>query len=70
MQATVHRFDVRTHEGSVLRDDGVELTFTAAVFAESGLRLVRPGQRVTIEADADVVQGMHILGVGLDQPIR
>ena len=70
MQATVHRFDSHTLEGSVLRDDGTELPFAAAVFAASGLRLLRVGQRLTIEADANGVRSLHIVGVGLDQPIR
>ncbi|MEO7131857.1 MAG: cold-shock protein [Dermatophilaceae bacterium] len=70
MQATVHRFNDQTHEGSVLRDDGTEVPFGAAAFEASGLRLLRVGQRLTIEADADGVQSMHIVGVGPDQPIR
>lgn len=70
MQATVHRFDPDTLAGSVLRDDGVALSFAAEVFAASGLRLLRVGQRVTIEADADGVNELRIIGVGLDQPIR
>lgn len=70
MQATVHRFDDETHAGSVLLDDGTEVHFGADVFEGSGLRLLRLGQRLTIESDAEAVRSMRIVGVGLDQTIR
>jgi 2-phospho-L-lactate guanylyltransferase len=70
MQASVHRFDPDTHTGSVLRDDGVELPFEAPAFEASGLRLLRVGQRLTVEVVDDVVVAMHIVGVGAGQPIR
>jgi 2-phospho-L-lactate guanylyltransferase len=70
MQATVHRFDPETHTGSVLRDDGVELAFEAPAFESSGLRLLRVGQRLTVEVVDDLVVAMHIVGVGPGQPIR
>ena len=49
MQASVHRFDDHSGSGSVLLDDGRELRFEGAVFDASGLRHVRPGQRLSIE---------------------
>ena len=52
MQATVATFDPDSHTGTVLLDDGTELRFPATAFARSGLRLLRLGQRVTVEADA------------------
>ncbi|GAA2745796.1 hypothetical protein GCM10009868_28660 [Terrabacter aerolatus] len=70
MQATVHRFDPETHTGSVLRDDGVELAFEALAFDTSGLRLLRLGQRLTVEVVDDVVVALRIVGVGPGQPIR
>lgn len=70
MQATVHRFDPETHTGSVLRDDGVELPFTAPAFESSGLRLLRVGQRLTVEVVDDLVVGLRIVGVGPGEPIR
>ncbi|NUO89335.1 MAG: cold-shock protein [Dermatophilaceae bacterium] len=70
MQATVHRFDPDTHSGSVLRDDGVELAFEAPAFEASGLRLLRTGQRLTVDVVDDVVVAMRIVGVGAGQPIR
>ena len=70
MQVTVHRFDPDTHTGSVLRDDGVELAFEAPAFEASGLRLLRTGQRLTVDVVDDVVVAMRIVGVGAGQPIR
>ncbi|MGO4598040.1 2-phospho-L-lactate guanylyltransferase [Terrabacter sp. 2RAF25] len=70
MQATVHRFDPDTHTGSVLRDDGVQLSFEAPAFEASGLRLLRTGQRLTVDVVDDVVVAMRIVGVGAGQPIR
>ena len=49
MQATVYRFDPDVHVGSVLSDDGLVIPFGAAAFATSGLRHLRPGQRLTVE---------------------
>ncbi|MBC9821529.1 2-phospho-L-lactate guanylyltransferase [Terrabacter sp. MAHUQ-38] len=70
MQASVHRFDPETHTGSVLRDDGVELRFEAAAFDASGLRLLRVGQRLTIDVVDDHVVGLRIVGVGAGQAIH
>ncbi len=55
MQATVSRFDPQTRSGSVLLDDGRQLDFDAAAFAAGGLRLLRCGQRVRLDRDADRV---------------
>ncbi|HZJ05040.1 MAG TPA: hypothetical protein VFD59_06170 [Nocardioidaceae bacterium] len=49
MQATVSSFDPGTASGTVLLDDGVQLPFAAEALAGSGLRLLRPGQRVRLE---------------------
>ena len=49
MQATVFRYDPGSRGGSVLLDDGVELPFDGACLRDTGLRLVRPGQRVRLE---------------------
>lgn len=69
MQASVHRFDPMTGEGSVLLDDGLELHFDAAAFDASGLRHVRAGQRLSIEVADDRVTRLWIVGIGEDQPI-
>lgn len=49
MQGTVSSFDPATSAGGVLLDDGVEIPFTADALTGSGLRLLRPGQRVRLE---------------------
>ncbi|HSE69657.1 MAG TPA: hypothetical protein VLA97_02785 [Nocardioidaceae bacterium] len=51
MQATVATYDPTTHAGTVLLDDGVEIPFPPDALAGTGLRLLRPGQRVRIETD-------------------
>ena len=53
MQATVSRFDDATRAGAVLLDDGLELPFTAEALVGTGLRLLRPGQRVRISTSGD-----------------
>ena len=49
MQATVSAFDAPLRSGRVLLDDGRELSFEASALDGSGLRLLRPGQRVRME---------------------
>jgi hypothetical protein len=51
VQATVRHFDPATRRGDVLLDDGSVVTFGAAAFDASGLRLLRIGQRVRLELD-------------------
>jgi 2-phospho-L-lactate guanylyltransferase len=51
MQGTVATFELATHTGKLLLDDGAELSFPAAAFERSGLRQLRLGQRVTVETD-------------------
>jgi 2-phospho-L-lactate guanylyltransferase len=53
MQGTVATYDAETHSGTLLLDDGSELGFGAEAFERSGLRLLRLGQRLTIEKDDD-----------------
>lgn len=47
-QATVHTFDADSGDGTVIRDDGVVLAFTADAWADGPLRLLRTGQRVRV----------------------
>jgi cold shock CspA family protein len=49
MQATVSSFDPETFSGALLLDDGVQLTFDQQAVTGTGLRLLRPGQRVRLE---------------------
>jgi cold shock CspA family protein len=62
MQASVHRFDPGTGDGSLLLDDGTEVPFDPDAFARSGLRLLRLGQRLTVELAG---QGADQRAVGL-----
>jgi cold shock CspA family protein len=61
MQGTVATYDAETHTGKLLLDDGTELGFGAEAFERSGLRLLRLGQRVSIEAGDD--GGVHRVGL-------
>lgn len=49
MQATVRSFDPTTRSGTVLLDDGVELSYDAPAFDRAGIRFLRIGQRVRIK---------------------
>lgn len=60
-QGTVWSFDADTHEGTVVLDDGSRLSFDAATFDASGLRLLRAGQRVRVELVDKSVAAMTIL---------
>jgi cold shock CspA family protein len=51
MQGTVSRFDPRTRAGALLLDNGSPVEFGADAFDASGLRLLRPGQRVHVDHD-------------------
>jgi redox-sensitive bicupin YhaK (pirin superfamily) len=53
VQATVRSFDAATRSGSVFLADGTVLAFGGEAFDPSGLRLLRPGQRVTLRCGAD-----------------
>jgi 2-phospho-L-lactate guanylyltransferase len=53
MQGTVSEFDPATGAGAVLLDTGARVPFPAGAFAASGLRLLRVGQRVRLEAGPD-----------------
>jgi len=65
VQATVFRYDPRTASGSVVRDDGVEMPFDAKALQGTGLRLLRPGQRVRLTVSgpetAPLVERLQIL---------
>jgi 2-phospho-L-lactate guanylyltransferase len=67
VQASVHSFDPAVGSGSVLLDDGQRVPFDGAVFSRSGLRLLRTGQRVTVELSSDAatptVTSLGIRGV-------
>jgi cold shock CspA family protein len=48
VQATVYRYDPQTGAGSVVTDQGVVLPFDVEALRRSGLRHLRPGQRLTV----------------------
>ena len=64
MQANVHRYQPENRSGSVLLDDGREIPFDGSVFDTSGLRHVRPGQRVSIEMSGTELTRLWIVGIG------
>jgi 2-phospho-L-lactate/phosphoenolpyruvate guanylyltransferase len=51
VQATVRTFDPESRSGTVLLDDGTELPYDRSALTGSGVRLLRVGQRVRIEAE-------------------
>lgn len=77
MQASVHTFDVATGSGTVLLDTGRMVPFAAEVFAASGLRHVRMGQRVSVEVQPQDPESpeahltrLWIVGIGEGERIR
>ena len=70
MQANVHRYHDENHSGSVLLDDGREIPFEGSVFDASGLRQVRPGQRVSVEMSETELTRLWIVGIGDTEFIR
>lgn len=75
MQASVHTFDAASGSGSVLLDTGRVLPFPADVFEASGLRHLRLGQRLSVEASGDPEQDgteltrLWIVGIGPGETI-
>jgi 2-phospho-L-lactate guanylyltransferase len=53
MQGTVATWNTESRSGTVLLDNGVELTFPTEAFDASGLRLLRLGQRVRLDTGDD-----------------
>ncbi|MCD0448356.1 cold shock domain-containing protein [Actinocorallia sp. API 0066] len=60
MQGTVKDFDASSRSGSVLLDDGSELSFDTAAFDAGGLRLLRFGQRVNLAHDGDRITAITL----------
>jgi 2-phospho-L-lactate guanylyltransferase len=61
MQGTVATFDPDSRSGTLLLDNGAELVFDGPAFDRSGLRHLRPGQRVVIEPAPD--GAVHKVGI-------
>ncbi|CAN7499140.1 hypothetical protein [Knoellia sp. LjRoot47] len=69
MQASIHTF-AEDGSGSALLDDGQVVTWPGEVFADSALRHVRPGQRVSVEVEGAEVTRLWIVGIGEGEVIR
>lgn len=69
-QATVHRFDDGEMRGEVITDTGRVLPFGTEAFARSGLRLLRVGQRLSVDLGPDGIRRLWIDGIGAGQQIR
>jgi 2-phospho-L-lactate guanylyltransferase len=64
MQGTIATFDPDSRSGTLLLDDGTQLTFGSAAFDGSALRRLRLGQRVDIvSGPAGEVQSVRIPGI-------
>lgn len=67
VQATVLRYDPGTRGGEVVTDDGVRLAMAPGALDGSGLRHLRPGQRVTCtRAEDGTVTEVHLRGISGD----
>jgi cold shock CspA family protein len=69
-QATVSHFDDATCVGAVVYDDGEIAAFDAQAFARSGLRLLRPGQRVRVELSGAEIVAVTIVTFRFPEPGR
>jgi len=61
MQATVATYDAETRSGSVFLDDGTRLPFDATALHGTGLRFLRPGQRVRLDGPPGPIQRIQII---------
>jgi 2-phospho-L-lactate guanylyltransferase len=60
VQATVYRYDPETGAGSVLNDSGEVIPFEVEALLGSGLRHVRPGQRLTVTQEGDRITALTL----------
>lgn len=63
VQATIYAMEAG--EGSALLDDGLEVEVPAEALIGSGLRFLRPGQRVSIELDESGTRATRVWIVGI-----
>jgi 2-phospho-L-lactate guanylyltransferase len=61
MQATVATYDEASRSGTVFLDDGTRLAFEASALDGTGLRLLRPGQRVKVDGEPGSIERIQIL---------
>jgi hypothetical protein len=70
MQATVRSYDPAARSGSLFTDAGEVLEFGPGALAGSGLRLLRPGQRVRLRRDAaGTITAITLLTFPLPHPL-
>ncbi len=71
VQASIHTVQ-SSGGGSALLDDGREVVFDPEALIGSGLRMLRVGQRVSVEVDEDARRATRvwIVGIGDDEVIR
>lgn len=65
MQATVATFSPETRSGTVLLDNGRQMSFDASAFDGSGLRMLRLGQRVRMRVVDDKVVALNHISLPL-----
>jgi 2-phospho-L-lactate guanylyltransferase len=72
VQASIHRAPAPDEPGAALLDDGVEVVVPFEALAESGLRHLRVGQRVSIELDAEgrSATRVWVVGIGRGETVR
>lgn len=63
-QATVRRWSPVDHSGEAVDDTGACFAFLGAAFDASGLRHLRPGQRVRLEWDGETITLVTIATMG------
>jgi cold shock CspA family protein len=61
MQATVATYDAETRSGSVFLDDGTRMPFDASALQGTGLRFLRPGQRVRLDGPPGTIERIQII---------
>ena len=62
-------YDPASRSGTVLLDDGVELSYDATAFDAGGLRMTRVGQRVRVRVDESGSRVVFLTLVTLPDPI-
>ena len=64
--ATARSHDVPTGSGTLLLDDGTLVSYSGAAFSAGGLRVLRSGQRVTVDLEPDGATVSMVTLPGLD----
>lgn len=62
-QGTIKDFDLTSGNGTLVDDDGTELSFATQAFLDSGLEELRLGQRVRFRRDGDGVADLQLVSL-------